>query len=212
MCSAVPLDLPEWVDCVFGRTAPFDSATHEISGPNRETLTRLTSVFEDSAALLEPYSDETLNQAFWDLSSDALHGLRDEKIEWSVRRRLIESFETLFRHLFAARCRPVLGHRSEEGSPLNLACYMWWDFDCWTAAPDPLSRNPLDSAFLASMEAILKIDHVACQESALHGLGHWHHAHNSAVETIIDKFLKSNSHLSAELSEYAHSARCGCVQ
>jgi hypothetical protein len=23
----------------------------------------------------------------------------------------------------------ILGHRNEQGSPLNSACYMWWDFD-----------------------------------------------------------------------------------
>jgi hypothetical protein len=87
---------------------------------------------------------------------------------------------------------------------------MWWDFDCWFAAPDPLPRNPHDRAFLSSMQSILAIDHVACQESALHGLGHWHHAHPGAVETIIDGFLKTER--PAALREYAQAARTGCVQ
>ena len=108
-------------------------------------------------------------------------------------------------------CEPVLGHLNEGGA-LNGACYMWWDFDCWCATPDPLTRNPYDVAFLASMTAILEIDHAACQESALHGLGHWHNAHPDEVESIIDKYLQRNESLRAELREYALDARQGMVQ
>lgn len=212
-------DLKEWVDQVFGQavgSAPSDLGRlirlHEICGPNRDTLLRVAETFENAANLLRPYPDETLNQAFWDLSSNALYALQKEGIEWALRSRLIRSFETLFREVFAVRCRPVLGHCSEEGSPLNLACYMWWDFDCWVAALDPLPRNPLDSAFLASMRSILEIDHIACQESALHGLGHWHWAHAAAVESIVDEFLERERHLPDRLREYACAARSGCVQ
>jgi len=89
---------------------------------------------------------------------------------------------------------------------------MWWDFNCWSPDPDPLTRNPNDSAFLESMRSILTIDHVACQESALHGLGHWRHAHNATVESIIDEFLKKERNLSEPLRKYAGDARRGCVQ
>lgn len=87
----------------------------------------------------------------------------------------------------------------------------WFDFDCWRFTIDPPTGNPVDSAFLASMRAILAIDHVACQESALHGLGHWHHDHPAAVEGIIDEFLERKSSFRGELREYADSARAGCV-
>ena len=121
------------------------------------------------------------------------------------------SFDPLFREFFALRCTPALGHLSEQGSTLNAACYMWWDFDCWCVLPDPLTLDPLDAALLACMRSILEIDHVACRESALHGLGHWHRAQSAAVEDIVDEFLRRNPSLPGPLRQYALSARRGYV-
>jgi hypothetical protein len=172
--------------------------------PGESTFQRLAEVFENSATLLAPYSDETLNRAFWDLSS-VWYALGEESIAPSLRQRVVNSFETLFRELFATRCRPVLGHRNEQASPLNSACYMWWDFDCWYSTPG--------SALLQVMRSTLAIDHVACQESALHGLGHWYHRQQGpAVKSIIDEFLERESHLRSDLRKYAELARVGLVQ
>jgi hypothetical protein len=203
----VALEMVEWIDRVFGGpTSPDVNRLIELDefcGPDQTTLLRLTEVFEAGGTLLARYSDESLNQAFWDLSSNVLFALGDKSIEWALRHRLIGSFETLFREFFAVRCMPALGHLDEAGSPLNSACYMWWDFDCWYSTPG--------SALVASMQSILAIDHAACQESALHGLGHWYHrGHSAAVQSIIDEFLESE-HLRVELREYAHSARAGYV-
>jgi hypothetical protein len=212
----VELALKDWTDRIFGRPVTQDHTglleLEEVCAPDLATLLKLTDVFENAAVLLAPYSDESVDQAFWDLSGRAFFALREESIDWAARHRLIRSFDPLFREFFAPRCQPVLGHLSEKGSPLNSACYMWWDFDCWCAIPDPLTRNPQDSAFLASMRSILSIDHVACQESALHGLGHWHDAHPTVSEGIIDEFLKRERHLREELREYANAARVGYVQ
>lgn len=63
------------------------------------------------------------------------------------------------------------------------------------------------------MRSILAIDHVACQESALHGLGHGHHREQAAaVERIVDEFLEREGNLRPELRKYAQAARIGCVQ
>ncbi len=202
------LELQEWVARVFdGPTRPDADRLIELDefcGPDEATVVQLTRVFEDAAILLAPYSDGSLNQAFWNLASNVLFALGDESIEWELRFRLIESFEGLFREFFARRCAPTLGHLDEAGSALNSACYMWWDFDCWYSTPAP--------ALIAAMRSILAIDHVACQESALHGLGHWHHrGHSAEVESIIDEFLQRERDLRTELREYAQSARIGYV-
>lgn len=203
------------MDRVFGEADPSDysciSRFDGICEPDRATLLRLAEIFENPAPLLSKYSDAQIGQAFWDLGSNVFGGLYDGTIDWELRHRLIRSIEALFRGLFAARCVPVLGHLSETRNPLSIACYMWWDFDCWYATPDPLTRNPYDSAFLASMKAILVIDQVACQESALHGLGHWQHAHKSEVEGIIDAFLQGRPDIREELRQYATNARRGYV-
>jgi hypothetical protein len=203
----VPLEMREWTDRVFGRDPEPDLDTvmelTEFCRPDHATLLRLTEVFENSRILLAPYSDESLNRAFWALSTEILSAGGYESIELGPRHRFIRSIEMLFREFFAERCRPVLGHLSEEGSPLNSICYMWWDLGCWSLAP----ATPV----LASMRGILAIDHAACQESALHGLGHWHWRQSAAVESIIDEFLEREPHIGAQLREYAHRARTGCV-
>lgn len=204
-------ELKEWVAQVFdGPSEPDVNRLIELDEfCAAATLRRLAEVFENAATLLAPYSDESIDQTFWNLSSDAFTGLTDQHIEWAVRRRFIESFDPLFREFFAARCRPALGHLSEEATGLNLSCYMWWDMmNLWYYQPDPLTRD----ACLASMRSILAIDHVACQESALHGLGHWHRGHPTEVEGVIDEYLQRNPALREELREYANSARTGHVQ
>jgi hypothetical protein len=146
----------------------------------------------------------TLDRAFWDVGSNVFVALGDTSIDWALRQRVIKSFEFLFRDLFAVRCWPVLGHLSEEGGPLNSACYMWWDLDCWYSTPS--------SDLLAVMRSTLAIDNIVCQESALHGLGHWYRRqHREEVECIIDEFLGRGQNLRAELRRYAHAARTGAV-
>jgi hypothetical protein len=63
----------------------------------------------------------------------------------------------------------------------------------------------------ATMKHILAMDSIACQESALHGLGHWHYLDGGAVETIVDAFIDSHPGARPELFRYARAARCGCV-
>jgi hypothetical protein len=61
------------------------------------------------------------------------------------------------------------------------------------------------------MERILELDSIACQEGALHGLGHWQREYPGEVERIVDRFLESRGGLDARLIDYAKAARCGCV-
>jgi hypothetical protein len=57
----------------------------------------------------------------------------------------------------------------------------------------------------------LAISHLACQESALHGLGHWKRAHPERVQAIIDAFLAKERGLPDVLRHYAKQARAGHV-
>ena len=58
---------------------------------------------------------------------------------------------------------------------------------------------------------ILRLQSVACQESALHGLGHWAVDYNTIVRPIIDGYLSDNRALRPELRAYAEGARVGGV-
>ena len=88
---------------------------------------------------------------------------------------------------------------------------MWWDgFPCLALASDPNLPRMQETA-LRTMARILGFKSLACQESALHGLGHWQRDHKRRVNTIIDGFLEANPDIDSRLISYAHSASCGCV-
>lgn len=78
--------------------------------------------------------------------------------------------------------------------------------------PNDPSRAEEDNEFLGVMADILNLQSVACQESALHGLGHWQMHYPVIVAKLIDEFLARNQQLRAELRQYALSAQYGMVQ
>jgi hypothetical protein len=199
-------EMRAWLDRLFGETDKdgVDRLVEldEFCPPDDTTFQRLAEVFESPVVSLAPYADHRIAQAFWDLSSNVL-----EKASWDRHMRLFNSIEVLFREFFAVRCKPALVTKDESSGPLNMLCYMWWDFDyCWHSVPD--------SSMLRTLRSILAMDHVACQESALHGLGHWCEFGKGQpeVESIIDEFLQGQPNVRPGIREYALSARAGKVQ
>ena len=75
--------------------------------------------------------------------------------------------------------------------------------------PKSDDRLALQNATLETMGTILGLDSIACQESALHGLGHWHGAFPEQTEALIVHFLQARAEISSTLRSYAQSARCG---
>lgn len=219
--ESLPFD--EWVAHVFDHPVRSPEWYFELdapvwAAPATLTLSHMTRLFNDPVGALSPYDDRQLNQGFWYLVSNGgsnhMFALTDESAPLQVRVQCVESFLQLFQKLFATRCSPHLSHldRTEShGNPLNLACYMWWDIIPFIGAPRDPARKTLDSAALAVMEAILSIDSIACRESALHGLGHWHSGYPDQIGGIIDRALKDAQAWPSELTAYAQSARCGCV-
>jgi len=61
------------------------------------------------------------------------------------------------------------------------------------------------------MDQTLALDSLACRESALHGLGHWHARYPQGVEQIIDDALGRAQAWPPDLLAYARIARTGCV-
>lgn len=62
------------------------------------------------------------------------------------------------------------------------------------------------------MVETLKIDSIACQESALHGLGHDRIYHAEFVEQTIDEYMAKNPNMRTALAAYAINASVGHVQ
>ncbi|UWU91352.1 hypothetical protein [Bradyrhizobium sp. CB1015] len=79
------------------------------------------------------------------------------------------------------------------------------------ALPDDPDLPMLHDCALQTMDRILQLKSIACRESALHGLGHWHRDYSEKVSQIIDRFCAAHAGIDPRLSAYAQSARCGCV-
>jgi hypothetical protein len=204
------LTFEEWVYHIFDHPDTWYSAIGSESwdGPAATTVEYMTRLFEDPVPSLEGFSDEELNRGFWYLvsngGSDMMFTLMDESVPLDARLRCIRGFSNVFEQIFIPRCTPYLSHLDEKGvNPMNSVCYMWWDL--FPAAGDALNDTILDV-----MERELAMDHVALQEGALHGLGHWAR-HDDRVAGMIEAYLARSTDLRPELLVYAKSALGGCV-
>jgi hypothetical protein len=215
------LSFDEFVRFVFDHSVGgpqwyFDSDAPFWVGPGAVTIEYVTRLFEEPEGVLAPYDDAQLGQGFWFLlsngGSDCMLALVDETVPVADRARCLASFTSVFRRLFAVHCSPHLSHLDERGAAaINLPCYMWWDILPLAAAPEDRARREIDRTALDVMANVVMLDAIACQESALHGLGHWQHAYPREVETIVDRFVAAHPQARTELLAYAESARCGCV-
>ena len=56
---------------------------------------------------------------------------------------------------------------------------------------DPYASE-LEAEILTILERTLALGNIACQEAALHGLGHRHYQHPEQVEEIVDAYLQEH--------------------
>ena len=152
---------------------------------------------------LASYSDEQVARGLKVLTSpscsDLVFRLMQKPLSKERRRDVVLSTQFLYRGCFGPRCSPALLHRGEAGgNALNDICFMFWD------------TSPLLSG---APEAVLKVLHAglmesnpACQESALHGLGHFVQITSDATRAneVISGYLRSAGR--TELRAYARRA------
>ena len=180
---------------------------------NTQIARFVTHLFHHAPSLLADYDDESINQGLWELvgAGDFAQLLSDD-VPLSAKLDSIQAIPTLFEQLLLPRCADCLSHLDEAHcKPLNSICYMWWDiFPTW-GQPDNPAVAEIDGAILNVLKQLLTLDSLAIQESALHGLGHWHLNYPQQTEHIIDDFLATHPDLRPELKHYALNARDGCV-
>lgn len=214
------LTFEEWLRHVFDH-AVSDPAWHfapdaeHWDGPPALTVAHLARLFNDPLPAAAGYNDAQLNQGLWYIVHTACSShtlvLHDESVPMAKRVACVRAIATLYRTLFATRCSSHLGHLSEAGAnPLNLVCYMWWDLIPLTPSPGSRAWAELDEAVLDVMAQTLRLSSIACQEGALHGLGHWAGGYPARVRSIVDGYLQQPE-LRPELRAYAEAARAGCV-
>lgn len=218
------LSFEEWVLHVFDHEADpggpiwhHDFEAEYWYGPPVQIVEYLTQLFQEPFPILNDYSDHQLNQGLWYIVSnglsDYMFALMEESVPLKDRLACVHSFLTLFQNLFVVRCSPHLSHLDEPGvRPLNSICYMWWDLLPIGGDPKTAEGKALNPALLEVMEQSLYLPSLACQEGALHGLGHCTFYHRDSVQAIIDSWLATQAPLRPELLNYARGARTGCVQ
>lgn len=214
------LRFDEWVEHIFGHPVShprwYSSNYHETwNGEPHITVEYLTRLFRSPERLLKDYSPEQLEQGLWYVVNEGepfMYDLLDKSVPWLLRQRGLTAIRVFFEKFFAIACTDEMGHLCRTAStPINNACYMWWDlFPCWGHPEDPARRDE-DQTILQVLKGILEIPSEACRESALHGLGHWQPQYPEVVRKHVDDFLNKSPAISDPLREYAVAARSGRV-
>ena len=180
----------------------------------RTGIAFLTRLLSNAPAVLHWFSDAQIAQGLNGLVNTMAVGdqpwMRDPVTPAAERATAWGAVADFYRDLLAPRCDPILGHLATEmPPPLNTIAYMWWDSFPGFTNPDDPQRELVDAAELAALERILSLDSIACQEGALHGLGHWVRREPRCA-AIIDRYIESAADV-PELLAYAKSARSGCI-
>jgi hypothetical protein len=236
--TQLPDDLPfdDWVAYVFDHEDPDWNFKEDCPYWNEERNARLAlshmgRLFANPEILIGRFSPDQIGVGLNYLLSSGLSGhvfaVFDDTIPLEERLSVIRTIPTLYEKLLAKICARRLSHGVSSAPPddtrADYICYMLWDViplfgrtrNPFTKTdPDVRSRwsehEAIERACLETIERILEIEHVACKESAIHGIGHWADAYPRwAAETV--KRAKKRGLIPPELDSYARAAAKGCV-
>lgn len=218
MQSPAPVSFEEWIDHCFDRPV-FETAWYFTSDePGLElaqatTLAYLTRLFLTSKPSLARFTDEQVSQGLWyiisNTGSDHMYTLVEEELPEADRIVCLRAIAHVYADLFSERCSNCIANAPEAGV-LNGICYMW--FDIMPIHPTyGATRRNFDAAAYEVFQSILALDSIACQEAALHALGHWADGDAGSVCRIIGEHL---ARMPDEyiLRQYALDAKVGNVQ
>ncbi len=220
---------------------PYTFDLEEAPAEAAKLLTYMTRLFNAPCEPMANFTLAQVGQGYWFLASGCwgcARTITDLRLPETDRLACVRAMETLYRGLFAEHCAPTLSHLESSENPLNVVCYMWWDLLPWgdyedlvrpdgapaededdveflesRVVPEKLAQfRLLHLAMLETLREILRIDHLACREGALHGLGHLQELYPHEVSQIVQEFLYGEKALPAELIIYAEAAAEGAVQ
>ena len=166
------------------------------------------------ADIVSQHGEDRVNKAIWYIYGSASGYMWDamEKSLGPKRGQFMESVNQLYANGFVQFCSNYYGHLDsgpENARPLNSACYMLWDMD-GLECPAINGDTDLLTLSIDVLSNALRIDSIACNESALHGLGHLATSHRALTSPPINEFLRRRN-LPPEIREYAEAAKAGYV-
>jgi len=227
------ISFEQWVDHVFDHDDrdwhwKTDRLWWDDEKNSALALEFMTRLFSSPTFLKERFSSNQIGAGLWFIvnnsCSNHAFAMLDDDLPLDQRLDCINAISTLFESLLAEICLSRHSHGRRGTPPDDTAaqslCYMFWDVIPLYArsrssfAKEEVSANledheRMEAACLDAMERTLKVENTACQEAALHGLGHWANAYPEKVRPIIDAYLRTEP--PAELVSYARAARSGAV-
>lgn len=163
----------------------------QLDVPEAVMLGGLSAIVDTTATIL-PYSIFAEDVPMW------------------LRADVLNKMHTVFAEIFVRRCGQTLASRAiAPQSPWNQLCFMWWELLPRHGVPFESFLEETDIVIVRLIGALLKLDHLACKESALHGLALWFAARPDDVRREIDK---NACFIPPVLSDYALAARAGNLQ
>ncbi len=222
--AKLPNNIPfeQWVDHIFDHPVKKNAWYSRVNADWWDTehlptqaVSHLTRVFENPLTVLAKFSDDQIGQGLWYLlsasASNYAHSLKDRKVDLAKRLRCINAMFVTFQQLCTQRCLTTWDVEREPkkraNTQLDSVCYMWWDIVPLGGKPDGDDHIKLNAQILNVMTKELALNSEACQQSALHGLGHWYSYYPTQVEIVIDHYLAHSLKLRPELLDYAQKAQ-----
>lgn len=165
-------------------------------------------------AIVRQHGEEAAGRAIWYVygcCSGYMHDVLDPSLG-DLRLEFMESVKLLYREGFNRYCAHFFGHLDdgpEPSRPMNSGCYMLWDMD-GIECPAMSGDRPMVAASLNTLQFALTLSNPACQESALHELGHLAFRYRLDAEPVIRDYLSSRRP-EEPLKSYAERAANGYV-
>lgn len=210
----------EWLMAILTRPATAEDyfLSPDLDPPHSDPAgfaAHLGWLLEAPGARLAPYDDLAvaagLHWIFDPAEPLSFRCIGDPTIPQAARLALAAGFARLYAEVVMPRCPQALGHLSEDGGPLATTAYMLFDLVCIDPPGVAAEAAALDAAMVEAMGRVLALPHAACQEAALHGLGHWRDRAPGRAEALVDAYLSDGRAARPELVAYARGARGGCV-
>jgi hypothetical protein len=182
---------------------------------NADTAVQFSSrVFSDIQAYTNQFTEGQLslglNYLINPSCSSYCYSFLDNSVSERSRSSAIASMYDVFKYVFTRIASEIPSHNVHTPPySYNYICYMWWDVFPRHGIPMQRDLKRIDEVILETLRNILLLDSIACKESALHGLGHWHAAYPEFVEQIIDSMSPG---IPVQLKKFARNARAGSVQ
>lgn len=120
--------------------------------------------------------------------TELAHSFFARDVPSDLRRMAFDRILLVFTDVFPLRCENgVSWEISVEPGQWNSTCICWWDHMPRNSERDDSYLRETDLQIIEILGKTLEVDHLACKEAAIFGLGRWFHSHQSEAAAMMAK-------------------------